>query len=773
MDFLWALLFFLWYEALTLPLRAALAGAPGSSDVRRLLSRVAGPALLVMPIWVLGHLYGWALGRSAGWIWAVMMLVLALWTCRGRVRLGRLLAYREGRGSEGPFRRQLLLDGVTLGLFFAFVGLRRWIPEMTTYAIDSSAAEKFMNMMIFWSNWHAPALPPEDYWLAGHRLSYYYWGHFHWAWVGRVGGFPGEAALNLGFARMVTLVFEASYLLARAFGLRLGWSALAAVAVAWAGNPRAVEGMWRVWQSSAHGYNWGAYDFWKPSRAIATSVIDEFPAFSAILGDFHAHHLALPWLVAWLALTVAGSPWLGASMTEVRAAGTRGVGGRGRVSWVVLWSGLGLASALTNLWNLPVMAVAMGLLLLVAARRNRRVAGMVLGLEVGLGLAVWVAVGMILGSDAQPLPVDAGAGWWERLPLKWLPSPLRSTPLQLFAMWGLPALAVGGAALVRGLSRRRHLLALSLAGWLAALVSSAPFGPELPFAAIWIWIAMVCWVLSLALGREAWLPNGAAWMVVASCAILAGLELVFVDDAYAGEYERYNSYFKLSYPLWPPLVVGAFAGAERVWTLREHPGISHRLAWAVRFGLIAVLAAAMVYPVCALPARLIAARRGDDPPRRPTLNAVDFLAHRPPYDEEAPMLAWIRDRVPPGEVVAEGRGRHAYGYVGRVASLAGRPVPLGWAHHERQWRGRIGHALTAERERAIDRLYRATSPEAMRREAADLGVEWVLYGLVERERYGDPEERVLRRLEKAGALSAAFPGERPTVFLFDFRGGEG
>ena len=80
---------------------------------------------------------------------------------------------------------------------------------MTTYPIDSSAAEKFLNMMLFWSSWHATGLPPEDYWLAGHSLSYYYWGHFHWAWLGHAGGFPGAIPLNLAFARAVTQVFEA------------------------------------------------------------------------------------------------------------------------------------------------------------------------------------------------------------------------------------------------------------------------------------------------------------------------------------------------------------------------------------------------------------------------------------------------------------------------------------------------------------------------------------------------------------------------------------
>ena len=84
-------------------------------------------------------------------------------------------------------------------------------------------------------------------------------------------------------------------------------------------------------------------------------------------------------------------------------------------------------------------------------------------------------------------------------------------------------------------------------------------------------------------------------------------------------------------------------------------------------------------------------------------------------------------------------------------------------------RGLRGHELAAERERAVDRLFRAASPEAMRAAAADLGVEWVFYGIVERERYAAEGEIVLERLHAAGPVAAAFPPESPRVFLFDLR----
>lgn len=748
MDFLLASLFLLWCELLSLPLRALVAESDIPADVRRVLGRLGGPLLLLLAVWGLGHLWGAGPGRAAVLAWLALGGLAALRAARRGVSVGRILAYRDSTGGS-RLSAQLALDGLTLVLLLGFVAFRRWVPEMTTYPIDSSAAEKFMNMMLFWSSWHAPGLPPEDYWLAGHSVSYYYWGHFHWAWLGRAGGFPAAIALNLALARAVTQVFEGAFLLARSLRLPMGWAAACGVAVGWAGNPSAVGEWLRTWQTSAAGYEWAAYDFWKPSRAIADSVIGEFPAFSAILGDFHAHHLALPWLLGWLALCVS-APRLLEAPWKVGRAGIA----------ALLWIAFGLAAALANLWNLSLVAFGAGLLLLWAAGRGWRQGVAVAALTALLAVAIALGARLLLGGDAQPLPAAGAEGG--RLPLAWLPGELRSSCGQLFSMWGLPLAVLALAGGVRAArDPRRGRAAWILAGWgvlaLAGALLPSWVGPA-------VWLAVICWVLGLATGAGPPLSRAQALVLIAGCTVVLGLEIVFVDDAYAGEYQRYNSYFKLSYPLWALFTAGAFAAARALWHLPRAP-----LRAAVRTGLLLVLASALVYPACAIPARLLAARRGDDLPRRPTLNAVAFLAHRPPWSEEAPMLEWIRRHVPPGGIVAEGIGDGAYGYGGRVASLAGRPIPLGWAHHERQWRGLRGHELAAERERAVDGLYRAATPEVMRAAAAALGVEWVLYGIVERERYAAEGGTVLERLRAAAPQVAAFPPASPRVFLFDFR----
>ena len=158
--------------------------------------------------------------------------------------------------------------------------------------------------------------------------------------------------------------------------------------------------------------------------------------------------------------------------------------------------------------------------------------------------------------------------------------------------------------------------------------------------------------------------------------------------------------------------------------------------------------------------------------RKPTLDAFAWLETRRGYEAEAQMLAWIRENVPPGDRVAEAAFATAYSYNGRVASLAGRPVPLGWDHHERQWRGdeAAEQAIRLNTQRTR-RLYDARDAQAVRRAARELGVRWVVFGKNEIEHYGiERSVAIIQALTQAGDRRGfPPPPERPQVFIFKIR----
>jgi len=772
MDFLLATLFLIWYEALSLPLRAALTPWPAPPDVRRMLSRVAGPALLVLPLWLLAHGSGVFLSHAFGLVWTVLAMGVGVWAGRRHGGSWSVLFAYETERPGSPSRslaREVALDVFVAAIFFSFIALRRWVPEMT-FQVGASGAEKFPNAMIFWSNWYARHLPPRDYWLSGAPLTYYYWGHLHWVWLARMAAFPPEGVINLSLAGVVALVWVSAYLLARAVRLPRVWAALAGLLVTWAGNPSSLEYLLKMghsWWGSPWGWPWASYEFWGPSRAIK-DVVDEFPAFSAILGDFHSHHQALPWLTAWLALTLAGLRWSGSQEPLMHWGNVRPGDPARLMTWASAWIALAVASVLTNFWNLPLFAFGTGLWLLLAARRGRRAFLVCLALSLTLGVTLLLGMHLLRSGAPLPLPSTDRLSLKEKLARYLLPVGLRSSFHDLFALWGFPALIFAAAPLARmsqrplGKSQGFARLGLVIVGW-ALVLFYGRLG--LPGGPLWVWVGVALWLAALMIGPRPWLALPAGAMLLAGCAILAGLEVVYMPDRFEGSpLARYNSYFKFSYPVWPIFYIGAALLGRRLWRLR--PALLTWIRWPARAALGLLLLLCGVYAVCAWPARILMARYGDNPPRRPTLNAFDFTRHRPPYDVEAPMLKWLRERVAPGEVVAEAADDKPYDYGGRVASLGGHPVPIGWHHHEEQWRGPAGYAQIAERGQAVRQIYLEPTPEGMRRLTAALGVQWVLFGINEKELYG---ERPLAVLRQAAQGEIGWPEDDPKIFLFDFR----
>ncbi|MEN6624918.1 MAG: DUF2298 domain-containing protein [Candidatus Sumerlaeia bacterium] len=717
-DFFWALAFLLGFELLSLPLRVALAGCGADGAVRRVVSRLAGPAVLCLLAWIPGHSLPAVTGGWAIWL-VVALSIAAWWLQRSRgADSATILGYERGDGWFG----RIGLEIVSAILFFGFVALRRHCPEMTAYPINSSAAEKFTNAMLFWSSWHAGALPPQDYWLAGHSLVYYYFGHFFWAWTGHMIAAPGELVINLALARLTVMVFESAWLLGRAVGLTPGWSAAAGIAAAWGGNIAGVMAAWKL----VGDFSWGGYPYWD-ARSVMPGTVNEFPAFTAILGDFHSHHMALPWAIGWLALMAGRNKWLD-QQPDFRPTPALAV--------MVAWIALGTCAALANLWLLPLMAWAILIALAATVLSPRRLIRSLIAV-VAFGLVLWVGIDLMRGSES--LPLNQGGGG---LPLKLLPAEVRSTFGQLAKFWGLPVIVIALAALARAIELRGWNTPLFLAGLILAFASFW-FGPLL-------WLAVACWSAGRFGPKR---QSETTCLLFGVLAVLIGLEAVFIDDFYSGEYERYNTYFKFSYPLWPALVVVAAAAASGVWSAP-----TAWVRWVGRICIAVIAVAAAVYPVLAFPARIIQARSSDATPMPPTLDAVDFLKYcREPWRSEAPIMEWIRRNVPAGSIVAEAPGPEPYSYGGRVACLAGRPIPVGWTHHEVQWRGPAAQDMIQRQTESIERIYRGQSPDEVRAAALRAGVRWILFGIEEERRYG-PHNRA--RLSAAGSVAVSGAGGR-------------
>src|SRR5215218_743134 len=269
-------------------------------------------------------LVGYGPGTIAG-AFAVVALLGALAALRLR-RLGRRLAERGDEDPGGRFsrwRRTRLAaralpadDPARLRLWagseavsvVAFAAMALLIA----YAPDVWNTEKPMDAMLMTAIQASDSFPPQDAWMAGETVNYYYLGHLLLALPAHVLGLEPSVAYNLAVAALFALSASAVFTLAGSL-----WAAALARGVQATGGPvgagLAAVALCLVLGNLAGAREWlraddppGDYDWFGVSRVIG-DTINEFPSFSFTLGDLHAHVLAIPFTLLMLgfALQVA------------------------------------------------------------------------------------------------------------------------------------------------------------------------------------------------------------------------------------------------------------------------------------------------------------------------------------------------------------------------------------------------------------------------------------------------------------------------------------
>ncbi|MEW5960258.1 MAG: DUF2298 domain-containing protein, partial [Chloroflexota bacterium] len=237
--------------------------------------------------------------------------------------------------------------------FAAWVIYKAYNPN-----IETAGGEKWMEIAFINGTLRSDYFPPQDPWLSGFAISYYYFGYVLMAMVTRLTGLLSVIAFNLYVPTLLAMTLTAALGITANIvqlsinndqlsnervnpnrsGLRLGGSAIGVglVGALFVGLIGHLEGLLEVLHKRgllpAGFWTWldirdlkipptGLSDSWIPDRFIwwwrgsrvltdytltgkEQEVIDEFPFFSFLLGDVHPHVLALPFVLLVIALAL-------------------------------------------------------------------------------------------------------------------------------------------------------------------------------------------------------------------------------------------------------------------------------------------------------------------------------------------------------------------------------------------------------------------------------------------------------------------------------------
>ena len=110
---------------------------------------------------------------------------------------------REGRAGLRAWLREQA--GVALAVELLFLAAFALMAVVRAYNPDILGTEKPMEFMFINALLRSPAFPPQDAWLSGHAISYYYFGYVMVASLARLTGTVSSAAFNLGLALLFAL----------------------------------------------------------------------------------------------------------------------------------------------------------------------------------------------------------------------------------------------------------------------------------------------------------------------------------------------------------------------------------------------------------------------------------------------------------------------------------------------------------------------------------------------------------------------------------------
>ncbi len=697
-------------------------------------------------------------------------------------------------------RLLLIAEVLFLAAFLAFVALRAANPDLWHLY---RGGEKPMDFAYLNAVLRSTTMPPYDPWFSGGYLNYYYFGQFIVATLIRATGILPSVAYNLAVPLLFSLTVTAAYSLVFnvAAGLRrsalgegagaggppalpeskggsrvpwgpVGAGLVAALFVGVIGNldgiAQVVKGTWELLFTDA-GFPSLEYlsDFWRSSRMIPalpevtpsaltfwlpdlgdtlsiSTHITEFPYFTFLFADLHAHLIGIPFTLLALGLALSLAVGLKKAGPVWTAGAVLALGGTVGSLWAI------------NSWDYPtymLLSVALiGVGVLTREGTWARKTMLFLALAMATVLLSYL-VFLPFHASYQPYPVGIEVSRWQ-------------TPLLNFM--GIHGLFIFLLAAFLVYVQRDAFKALfhSIPGRLAWLSYKGVPRPRWPRRLSWqgavgaAWLLMAAYlaaaqywtsaflvtlllVLALAAGRLAERKEGrdpfmafVLAIVVMALLVALGVEFVRVQD----DIGRMNTQFKFYVQVWVLLAQGA---ACVLWYLKERGFFHIGRMGLIGGGFVAVLAllvgASFFYTILGTRDRL--ADRFDTSSY--TLDGARYMTTTAHHDRTTDALIehswdyqaieWLQDNVQGSPVVLEAHVDQ-YHWGARIAKYTGLPTVLGWPWHQSQQRMKYSYAIQ-ERRADVRTIYSTEDVDAALGLLEKYRVRYVVVGQLERAYY--------------------------------------
>ena len=588
--------------------------------------------------------------------------------------------------------------------------------------------EKFMDYGFMEAMMRSKTLPATDLWYSQGKINYYYGGQYFAVFLTKLSGAKVELTYNLMRTFVAGLAFAMPFSLVhqmvtdRLGRIRTGWKKalpsvtgiLAGISVSIAGNMHyVVYGQIIPFIQKLKGEEVSSYWFPDATRYIGFNpdvedkTIHEFPCYSFVLGDLHAHVVDIMFVLLLLGLLYA---W----MKKVRTTELSGESMSRREFWKkqLLMPQLLAAGALlgmfhwTNYWDFVIyFVVTCGAALFMNIIGQKGKIRWVLGVTAAqaveiLTLATVIILPFTLQFDTSNMVQGIAL------------AKHHSLLHQLLVLWGLPGILTILFVVSLLIEKLRGAEQKSLYHLLTSIR----------------------------------LPDLFA-VLMGLCAIGLVLipELVYVRDIYENGNARANTMFKLTYQAYIMFGMTMIYAIFRLLVIGKNKILK----------VLAFIGLFLFVWTCGYFGNSVHSWFGTvwKPSQYKGLNATAFL--ETDFPEDVNGIRWLKENISDAPVVLEANG-DSYSEYERVSAMTGLPTIMGWYVHEWLWRGDLAD-LNAKIEE-IKEIYTSTDETRVKELLEEYNVSYIFVGSCERNKYGaDLNNDLLKGLGEVVFQDSEYP----------------
>lgn len=579
-------------------------------------------------------------------------------------------------------KKLLIFEETVFWVFFTLLLIIRignpdlWHPTM--------GGEKPMDFAFINAMTRATSLPPFDPWFGGATINYYYFGQFMTATISKLLGVPPAIFYNL----FLTFIFAQSAVgiasIVFSFTKSKTFSTLGSILLLISGNLAQIPVIVHSLKASIPINGW----YWTATRVMPNSEINEFPFFSFLYADLHAHLIDLPVSLLVIAL-----------LMEIRQLIiSRAINSAIIISLVTAFI-MGIIR-ITNIWDYPTF-----LLFSLIVVSLTTVFGLKASILKRLIFTGALSLIFIIGSNTSILPFLIS---------------YKTGPLGI-SIYNGPSTRISDYLLIHGLflsfltafvlflkpwqlPHASHVIKMLAYIMLAVVVLFIVVTFKF---LVFLLLLIILILLVLITNKKQDILSGAGFFIFA----LFLTAIPDIVDIKLG-LGRMNAVFKFYFQAWIFFSIGSAIVSYYIFQYTK----KGKIIRAILVGtFLIIIAVTLSYPLTATPAK-IADRMGKR--KMPTLDGAYYMKSSVYYDQgkelvlayDLEAIEWINTSIRDAPVILEA-STPIYRWGSRISVYTGLPTVIGWDWHEKAHRSYLSPVIVDTRVSDVKRLYNTTSLE--------------------------------------------------------------